>query len=59
MPVPGAAEQRRDQHECNTLRFVAASGELGRLRRARPHTLTHEQPQARITKTVLPQVRDI
>ena len=32
MPVPGAAEQRRDQHECNTLRFAAASGELGRER---------------------------
>jgi hypothetical protein len=25
----------------------------------RQHTLTHKQPQARITETVLPQVRDI
>jgi hypothetical protein len=32
---------------------------LRRLRRARQHTLTHKQPQARITETVLPQVRDI
>jgi hypothetical protein len=37
---------------------VGGSFTLHRLRRGRQHALTRKQPQARITKTVLPQVRD-
>ena len=40
------------------LRGVGGSFTLHRLRRGRQHALTRKQPQARITKTVLPQVRD-
>ncbi len=40
------------------LQGVGGSFTLHRLRRGRQHALTRKQPQARITKTVLPQVRD-
>ena len=40
------------------LRGAGGSFTLHRLRRGRQHALTRKQPQARITKTVLPQVRD-